>query len=214
MSLVIQQTSHIKSNRIEINGERIFDDPAADDLKSLLTKAYRKLKINYPKFFKMDEISKLGFIGAELLMQAITTPYKAEEVGIVLSNNQSTLVTDSRFQESINDYEHFYPSPAVFVYTLPNIMMGEISIRHKLRGENAFFIFDRFNAGVLTDYINGLYAKGKLRYCIGGWVDQSASDYEAFLYWAEPLSKENVGVEHNPLELNKLYRQATIREDG
>jgi hypothetical protein len=214
MSLVVQHSCRIKSNRIEINGKTIFEDPVSESLKSLLTKAYRSLKIKYPKFFKMDDISKLGFLGAELLMQSVSTAFSAEEVGIVLSNSQSTLVTDSRFQESINDYEHFYPSPAVFVYTLPNIMMGEISIKHKLRGENAFFIFDRFNAGVLSGYINGLHAKGKLRYCIGGWVDQSANDYEAFLYWAEPLSDKNVGVEHNALELDKLYENTTAREDG
>lgn len=206
MPLRVAKYCHITTNRILINGKLEFEDQSHQNLKSFAVKAFRQAGIKYPKFFKMDDISKLGFLAAELLLQSIPKTYSEEEVGIVLSNAHSTLVTDSKFQDSINDYSNFYPSPAVFVYTLPNIMTGEISIRHKLRGENAFFIFDAFNAKIVTDYINSLFTKGKLKYCIGGWVDQSFDKYEAFLYWAEPFDEKTVSVEHNENEIRKLYR--------
>ena len=43
-----------------------------------------------------------------------------------------------RFQETIQHADSYYPSPALFVYTLPNIVTGEIAIRNKYYGETSF----------------------------------------------------------------------------
>ena len=155
----------------------------------------------------MDEISKLGFLAAEVLLG--DKPYQSlseDEVSIVLSNAQSTMVTDSQFQETIKDEKNFFPSPSVFVYTLPNIMIGEISIRHKFRGENAFFIFDAFNAGILTEHIELLFAAQKAKACVGGWVEQSANSFEAFVYWTSASEEEKNAVNHTAEEVNKMYK--------
>jgi 3-oxoacyl-[acyl-carrier-protein] synthase-1 len=37
---------------------------------------------------------------------------------------------------------NYYPSPALFVYTLPNIVTGEIAIRHHIQGETSFYVLD------------------------------------------------------------------------
>ena len=195
---------HIKQNKIYLKDKLIFEDAEATGLKEFAIKSYRHFKLKYPKFFKMDDISKLGFLTAEILLSGKEF-LNREKTGIVLSNSQSTLVTDRLFQESINSYEHFYPSPSVFVYTLPNIMIGEISIKNKFRGENAFFIFDRFNEQFLTDYVNMLHAAGKVNNCIGGWVDQSEAHYEAFMYLAISDIEGETGINHEAEELRKLY---------
>ena len=83
-------------------------------------------------------------------------------------------------------------------------MLGEISIRHQLRGENAFFIFEKFNAAFISDYSNQLFLSKKLKAVIGGWVDQSAENYEAFLYFAAPFEK-GLNLEHNSRQIDKLY---------
>jgi hypothetical protein len=158
----------------------------------------------------MDEISKLGFLASEVLLK--NKPYKdyqPEEVGIVLSNSQSTLVTDSVFQKSIENDEQFFPSPSVFVYTLPNIMIGEISIRHGFKGENAFYIFENFHAEFITDYINQLFLSDKLKACIGGWVDQSADSNEAFIYWADDKKDAVSLAEHTAGDIERLYNLIT-----
>jgi hypothetical protein len=110
----------------------------ADFIKSL----YKKEGVSYPKFFKMDGLSKLGFLTAELLLKRREMDrYRKERVGLVLSNSSSSLDTDLVYTETIRDRANYFPSPSVFVYTLPNIMNGEICIRHKFRGENTFLLF-------------------------------------------------------------------------
>lgn len=183
----------------------MFENPDAD-LKTFLKSAFRHFHVKYPKFFKMDEISKLGFITAEVLLQEKQNEnFNEEEIGIVLSNSQSTLVTDTLHQQSVNHLDNFYPSPSVFVYTLPNIMIGEISIRHKLRGDNAFFIFERFNANYIVNHINQQMNMNHIKACIGGWVDQSADNYEAFLYWVGLADHQKIGTLHTEEEVRKLY---------
>lgn len=196
---------HIKKNRVYLDGKLLFEEPAADSLKAFTIKSFRHFKFKYPKFFKMDEISKLGFLAAEILLSNSAEQINGKDVGIVLSNSQSTLVTDKTFQNSIADKENFFPSPSVFVYTLPNIMIGEISIRNKFKGENAFFIFDRFNAETICNHINLLNSGGKLTHCLGGWVDQSEANYEAFMYFTSPGEKDETLLSHNAKEVRKLY---------
>jgi hypothetical protein len=203
--LRIKSYCHIKQNRIYLDGKLLFEDQEAETLKAFAVKAFRNNKFNYPKFFKMDEISKLGFLASEVLLSNLDEPITNENVGIVLSNASSTLVTDTTFQDSIKSSDNFFPSPSVFVYTLPNIMIGEISIRNKFKGENAFFIFDHFNETFLTDYIDLLHLTGKVNNCLGGWVDQSKDNYEAFMYIAISDKPVESIVEHKAEEVRKLY---------
>lgn len=206
MAASITTYCHIKGNKVFRDGKLLFEDEKDASLKSFLKKIYSELNLKYPKFYKMDEISKLGFLAAEVLMQNVPSDHlDAGQVGIVLSNSKSTLVTDIAHQQTISDENNYFPSPSVFVYTLPNIMIGEISIRHKFRGENAFFIFDRFNAEFISDYINLLFKANKIKACLGGWVDQSENSYEAFMYWTELADNSENSVKHNAKNLKQLY---------
>ena len=94
----------------------------------------------------MDSLSKLAFLAGDILLNEELSIEEENNIALVFSNKASSLDTDRKHQESIQNQENYYPSPAVFVYTLPNICIGEISIKHKLYSENSFFIFDSFNA--------------------------------------------------------------------
>ena len=180
----------------------IFSDEEATNLKSFAKSLYRHLKPSYNKFFKMDEISKLGFLSTEVLLKETDlSEYVKEDISLVFSNSHSTLITDQNHQKTIEDDDNFFPSPSVFVYTLPNIMIGEISIRHKLRGENAFFIVENFNADLISNHINNLFLANKSKAFVGGWVNQSEDSFEAFLYFAT----ENSGIAHKAMEINRLH---------
>ena len=181
-------TTHItiKNNRIVKDGMLFFEGDPTLSLKDFLKAAWKSLKIKYPKFYKMDEVSKLGVLTAEILL--LDEPHKAfmeEEVGVVLSNAHSTIVTDTAHRDSIKNDDSFFPSPAVFVYTLPNIMIGEICIRHKLQGENAFFISEHIDTELIINHIDLLMAQNKIKAAIGGWVDQSPDGYLSEMYWIE-----------------------------
>lgn len=201
-NLFVGKYCHIKNNNIFVDGKLLYSGNEAVGLKPFTKSAYRHLKPSYNKFFKMDGISRLGFLAAEALLSGIDlSSYNEEDIAIILSNSHSTLVTDRNHQDAIDDYDNFFPSPSVFVYTLPNIMIGEISIRHKLKGENAFFIVENFNAGLIANHINSLFLTNKSKAFVGGWVNLSGNNHEAFLYWAS----DKGNVPHNAFEINRLY---------
>lgn len=167
----------ISEQQIYHQQKKIVDDPNGD-LSSLLKKAYQELAINYPKFYKMDLLSKLGFIAVEFLSK--TTNF-TEDTALVFQNKASSLVTDIQHQKSIQQTESYFPSPAVFVYTLPNIVMGEIAIRHQLQSENAFFIQEKFQPAFIKEYTQNLFDTKKASAAISGWIDLDTDGYNVFL---------------------------------
>ena len=94
-----------------------------------LAQLYRNIGMSYPKFFKMDRLCKAGILGAEMLLKDYDFDHENVKAdwGIVLMNSASSLDNDRRYQETIAT-DNYYPSPAVFVYTLANIVTGEIAI--------------------------------------------------------------------------------------
>jgi hypothetical protein len=190
--------SHIKSNTVSLNGKELFnqiDVGFSDFIKA----AYKHLDTEYPKFFKMDNLSKIAFLAADVLLKELNS--EEENIAIVLSNRASSLDTDRKHQNSISDAASYYPSPAVFVYTLPNICIGEISIKHRLFSENSFFIFDRFNADYLLDYAESLMQTNKAEKVLCGWVDFDEENYEAFLYLVDKQGE----IAHTKKEITRLY---------
>ena len=184
-----------------MNGKVLFEENHKD-YSAFIKKAYKHFDTRYPKFFKMDNLSKLAFLAADVLLKDITSKIEKEpNIAIVLSNKASSLDTDRRHQKSISDASNYFPSPAVFVYTLPNICIGEISIKHKLFSENSFFIFDHFNADYLQNYTENLLETGKAESVLCGWVDFDKESYEAFLY----LVADNGPIQHKEDEIIRLY---------
>nr|WP_091864905.1 3-oxoacyl-ACP synthase [Pricia antarctica] len=205
--MVLNKTSHISTychiteNAVSLDGNLLFKNTSGD-FAMFMKSAYKHFEIDYPKFFKMDRLSKLAVLAAEVLLGHPNTSKENRNMAVVLSNKASSLDTDRKYQESISDAHNFYPSPAVFVYTLPNICIGEISIRHNLRSENSFFIFDTFNPGFLKDYSESLLHSDKADEVLCGWVDVDEDSYEAFLYLVSSTGNHL----HNEQQLTKLYR--------
>jgi hypothetical protein len=177
----IQSFCTIQNNEIILNGTSIFKlEPTT--FSDFSKKAYHNFAINYPKFFKMDSLSKLAFIGAEILLKNENNESKENNIALVFANNSSSLDTDVKYQKSIADPENYFPSPAVFVYTLPNICLGEISIRHQLKSENSFFIFETFNPAFMANYAKILLDSNKADKVLCGWIEYYDEEYKAFLY--------------------------------
>lgn len=198
----IKSFCHIKDNKIALNGSDIYNSDDSLDFLEFAKTAYRSFDIKYPKFFKMDGLSKLAFLASEVILKKEELNIEEENnIAIVFSNKSSSLDTDRKHQESIQDKDNYYPSPAVFVYTLPNICIGEISIKYKLHSENSFFIFDSFNAEYLLNYTNSLLLENKANEVLCGWVEFTGLEYEAFLYL---VSLEGT-IMHTERDIIKLY---------
>lgn len=177
----------ISNNIVIKNNEQLFSVDT-DSIQSFLLSTYQYLKIDYPKFYKMDNLSKLGFLASEVLLKDENIKdIDQGKVGIVLTNANSSLDADEKYFQSIKEMA----SPALFVYTLPNIVMGEICIRNKFKGENAFFVFDTFNAKFLAQYVGELFNNNIVQLCIAGWVDVLDENYKAVLFLISNNKAEN-----------------------
>lgn len=191
-NLVIRGCCSIKNNRVVLDGECVYQEDNALSASDFFKNVYRNFKLSYAKFFKMDNLSRLGFLAADILINKYDEIkfLKPEDTGIVLSNSASSLDTDFNFNDTIKENANYFPSPALFVYTLPNIMIGEICIRHKIMGENGFLICEKFNPDVICNFVKDLFENEKLKYCITGWVDLINEKYETLLFLVEDTEKD------------------------
>ena len=110
--------------------------------EKMLVELYRRFVGDYPKFFKMDTLSRLGFIAAELLLKQPAAGNQQPIDAVILANRSASIKNDRDYLATITE-GNYYPSPALFVYTLPNIVTGEIAIRHQIQGETSFYILDK-----------------------------------------------------------------------
>lgn len=179
-SFYIESTILIQNGRIYLNEEEVFSNEA-ENFSTFSKSAYQHFELVYPRFFKMDNLSKLAFLGADILLKRTDLNEEENDIALVFANRSSSLDSDSKYQESISDKNAYFPSPAVFVYTLPNICLGEISIKHKLHSENCFFVFETFDPKFLLEYSDYLLLGGKAEKVLWGWVEYLQEEYKAFL---------------------------------
>ncbi len=191
-------TAHclIRNNRFTSNGQLIFEKEGS--LDTFLEAAYLSLNAAYPRFYKMDRMGKLGFLASEVLLSG--RGYSPSSVAVVLSNAHASMDTDLRYFESTRSFA----SPSLFVYTLPNIVAGEICIRHGIKGENTFFISPAFDAELIVDYVERVLSQNHTSACVAGWVEVLHDDAEVFLYLAEKTAGN--AVEHNTKNILSLYK--------
>ena len=127
----------ITPSSVTLNGQPIAIQETGE---KMLVELYRRYAGDYPKFFKMDTLSRLGFVAAEILLQQSDS--KEPLSAVILANRSASIKNDTDYIATISD-GNYYPSPALFVYTLPNIVTGEIAIRHHIQGETAFYILNK-----------------------------------------------------------------------
>ena len=145
---------------------------------ALLPAAYKKLIWGYPKFHKMDVLSQLAFVATELLVQSI--PHLDAHTAVVFLTHHGSLAADMHYQSTIvPTAEEFFPSPAAFVYTLPNIATGEVAIRHHWHGHTACYALPTTAEEALQQsLILSPASDGRTTAIVGGWLD--AEDAEHF----------------------------------
>ena len=152
-----------------------------------LTELYRAHIGDWPKFFKMDTLSKAGFVATELLFKKIgERRCESEEFiqnrAIVLFGSTASLCADRNYQETIQDKDNYYPSPALFVYTLPNIVTGEIAIRNHWRGETSFYVLEAPDAAQMAFHLSCAFQDGVTDSVLAGWVDSRMNDdFQVFM---------------------------------
>ena len=148
-----------------------------------LVELYRKHIGDYPKFFKMDLLSRIGFVASELLLQQEGAErfVPRDDRAVVIAGTAGCLLNDQAYMATIQP-DNYFPSPSLFVYTLPNIVTAEIAIRNKYLGETMYY------ALLSEDDLLPLVAttlNDKTTSVLGGWIDIVDNDryYANFKIW-------------------------------
>ena len=172
-------TSYIGSNGAFFNGKKIIETKQGDE--NFLKAIYSSLNLDYHKFHKIDNLSKMEILAEHLIHDAIPADIDLEnDMQLIFANASSSQTTDLKYQESYLVQGN--PSPSLFVYTLPNILTGELSIRNKWYGENIFFITESFKADFFIDQIQFSFKRGN-SLCLCGWVESNLQGTEeCFLF--------------------------------
>ncbi|WP_146697679.1 3-oxoacyl-ACP synthase [Geofilum rhodophaeum] len=158
---------HTAKETVSVDGNVVFRYEGEDGFAGFARALYRDRAMAYPKFYKMSDMCKLGFLTAEVLLQDHKLPADPGRTAIVLACRSASLQADSLYQESMAEI----PSPALFVYTLPNIVTGELCIRHKIQGEELMWIQEDYNEPFLRSYADLLLQGGTVDCCLCGWID-------------------------------------------
>lgn len=206
-SCTITSYCTIRDNKVIHDGRLLFESKTGN-FTEFASGLYRHSGISYPKFHKMDNLCKLGFLSSEILLKDknMSHNYTGDEIGIILMNSSSSLDTDRNYQKTIANRADYFPSPAVFVYTMPNVVIGEICIRHKIFGEGNFFITKKFNSSFIFNYVSQLFDNDFVKCCITGWVEISGNNFESVLFLIEKTGKTETGIANfEPAEIESIY---------
>ncbi len=188
----------ISADACAINGNvnvRKNDQSADTWFKQL----YKELALDYPKFYKMDMLSQAGFLASEFIKKTfpeLISSYADDEIALLFANSESSADTDIRFKESYQDRKS--PSPSLFVYTLPNIVLGELAIRNKFYGENMFAVFPKFAPDFFLQYGEIMLTTGS-KAVLAGWVNILKGKVEVSVFLIEqnkadglPFNRANI----------------------
>lgn len=173
--ILVSQTHSVRitQDEIVVDGNRL---DVKSHGKEMLTEVYKTKIGNYPKFYKMDMLSRLAFVASELLIECDEeNDDHSNDRAVVLFNHSSSIIADRQYVKSI-EIDDFFPSPAAFVYTLPNITTGEIALRNGYHGETSFYILVERNEKLMQRVIKSTFIDRDIKSVIGGWIDCPSED--------------------------------------
>lgn len=143
-----------------------------EEQTSILSYEQRRENIRHNK---MDVLGKCVFDAVEQLIAENRDKLSDDDIenhlSLIIFNKTSSVVSDRKYQTTISDAENYYPSPSVFVYTLPNVALGEIAVRYGIHGETSLYILPERDEAVMRSIVEASLNDNDTRYVITGWVD-------------------------------------------
>lgn len=169
----------IKDGKILVDGVDIVDDGRERVFADLVREGYHRLGDVNMKFFKMDDLCKMGYIGAEYLLKGLDiNEGDRRSMAILMANRSGSLDTDIEYIKQMRENR---TSPGTFVYTLPNIVIGEICIRHGIRGESLFIIEPERDDKKIREQAKQMLNLDESGRLICGWCEKLCGEYELHL---------------------------------
>lgn len=187
---------YVKTHHVSLSpGQLIIDgtrQTLPSDEKDWLTAIYKQYVGSYPKFYKMDMLSRLAFVATEVLLQAEGKErfIDSDDRAVLMFNHSSSIQADRSYLATIADDENCFPSPSVFVYTLPNMAIAEVAMRNLYHGETSLYILPERDDNTMQQVVLASLLDESTRSMITGWLDYEDNDhFEADLFIIENSTK-------------------------
>jgi 3-oxoacyl-[acyl-carrier-protein] synthase-1 len=165
--LNVSHKVRLTSDSVTLDGQVV---PTQNKGRDMLTELYKKYVGDYPRYYKMDILSKVAFVCSEMLLEAEgNRDGHGEDRAVILFSHTASIASDRAFLRTITD--GYYPSPSVFVYTLPNIAAGEIAIRNGYHGETAFYILPQKADDMINMIVEASFGDRGTQSAICGWIN-------------------------------------------
>lgn len=201
--MLIRAHTYISPKGAFKNGKLLSEECTLTE--QFLKQLYLHFHFDYPKFHKMDGLSKSVFIASELMHNELNEIQNADsDLQLIFANAQSSLLTDNKFVHSY--LEQGNPSPSLFVYTLPNITTGELAIRNKWFGENVFFIRQGFDAAFFAQQVGFSFSRGNTHVLLA-WVEINGTDEDECFMCLIEKNKEQQDITEELNNWINTYRK-------
>ncbi len=166
--------------RLRITPEGLWVDDQAVALEgrgpALVTEIFKKYLADGSRFFKMDLYSRLAYAGTSLLAKDALEGYDPEDVALFVFTQQGSLLADRKHLSTFSNPDEFFPSPAVFINTLPNVVLGEIAVKNNIKGETTLVLLPDRDEAAIQRIMEASLAATRPAVVLCGWVDCGAED--------------------------------------
>ena len=100
----VESYIEITPSSVVLNGQAIAVEATGE---KMLVELYRRFVGDYPKFFKMDTLSRLGFIAAELLLKhsgaSEHSDKSCQPTAVILANRSASIKNDRDYLATISE---------------------------------------------------------------------------------------------------------------
>ncbi len=187
-AVVLSKESALKSSQSAGYSEDIVECSAIhmfsngdEDVADILKREYKALNDANIKFYKMSNLAKAGYVASCKLLKNIELPYDANRVAVIFANRSGSLDADLNHQAIVDKHLPEGASPAIFVYTLANIVVAEVAIKHKFQGEATMFVMEQKDMNFLEQYAHQLITLDQCDAVIYGWCELLKNEYDVEL---------------------------------
>ena len=175
-----EKTPYEEVKHLAITPDGLTMDGKAVPLEShgaaLVTEIFKKFLADGSRFFKMDLYSRLAYVATSLLAKDSLEGCDPEEVALVVFTQNGSVLADRKHLSTFSNPEEFFPSPAVFINTLPNVVLGEIAVKNTIKGETTLVLLPGRDESAMNRIIDATLAATKPAVMICGWIDCDAED--------------------------------------
>ncbi len=171
------KTVEIDPEGLSVDGQSI---PLENQGAALLPEIFKKYLADGSRFFKMDLFSRLAYVGTGLLAKDALEDCAPEDRGLLIGTLNGSVLADRKHLSTFS--EEYYPSPAIFINTLPNVVLGEIAVTHQIQGETTLLMLPGLEDACLENILDATLAATQPSVLIAGWVDcESENTFRANL---------------------------------